>query len=365
MSPNIKVYEPDLTGNESKYVNNCISTNWISSRGEYLNLFENKFEEYTNIKSTTVSNGTTSLHLALWSLGIKAGDEVLVPALTYIATANAVNYVGATPVFIDCDPISWQIDVNLLEAKITPKTKAIIVVHLYGFTCDLGSVKKICEKYNLLLIEDCAQALGTFYAGKHVGYYSDAATFSFFGNKTITTGEGGMLSSNRLDVLNRATRIKNQGVSLDKEYWHDLIGHNFRMTNLQAAIGYAQIERIHAIIEKKKKIHSLYKIGLADLPISFQMQDINSNPTCWMTSILVDSEKTKKDLRKFLSIENIETRPFFVPLHLIPHFNYISDPLPVSVNISSRGINLPSGTLNYDKNVAFVISKILNYYGKN
>jgi len=358
----IRVYDPDLTGNESKYLQECISSTWISSRGAYIEKFEQGFTDFTGTKSTTASNGTTALHLALWSLGITIGDEVLVPTLTYVASANAISYVGAKPIFVDSNEKTWQIEVTSLEEKLTPKTKAVLVVHLYGHACDLSAISNFCKSNNLFLIEDCAEALGTTYLGNHVGQFSDVSTYSFFGNKTITTGEGGMVCSNNQQIIELARRLKNQGVSKTEEYWHDIQGHNFRMTNMQAAIGCAQLERIHTILVKKRKIHKTYMEELSKLPITFQSEYPNSVSSCWMTSILVESNEYRNALREHLRQKNIETRPLFKPLHTLPFFNSGKSIFPVAIELSARGMNLPSGTINSENNLEIVINAIKSFY---
>jgi perosamine synthetase len=217
----IPVYAPDLSGNEKKFVTECIDTSWISARGRFVADFETGFAQYIGAENvTTVCNGTVALHLAMLALGIGPGDEVIVPTLTYVATANAVTYVGAKPVFVDSDPISWQISPACISKSITSKTKAIIPVHLYGDSCDMDSIMAIANEHNLFVIEDCAEAIGTTFKGRHVGTFGDVATFSFFGNKTITTGEGGMVAVKSKEVFDRARRIKGQGLAANREYWH-------------------------------------------------------------------------------------------------------------------------------------------------
>ena len=244
----IPIYKPDLGGNEKKYVNECIDTSWISSRGRFVQEFERRFSERIKVAhATAVSNGTVALHLALEALGIQDGDEVIVPTLTYIASVNAISYTGATPVFCDSDALSWQMDPEDIRRRITPKTRAIMVVHLYGQACDMDAIMRIAKEHNLFVIEDCAEAFGTLYKGQHVGAFGDIATFSFFGNKTITTGEGGMVVSNDKALLERARHLKGQGLAAHREYWHDVIGFNYRMTNIQAAIGLAQLERAREV----------------------------------------------------------------------------------------------------------------------
>jgi perosamine synthetase len=250
----IPVYQPSLKGNEKKYVNECLDSTWISSKGKFVNQFENAFAEYVGVKhAATVSNGTVAIHLALLALGIGEGDDVIVPTLTYIASVNSIAYTGANPVFVDSLQDSWQIDPADVVKKITPRTKAIMAVHLYGHPCDMDALMEICKKHDLFLIEDCAEAIGTLYKGKHVGTFGDISTFSFFGNKTITTGEGGMVVTNDETLHDRSLHFKGQGLAKHRQYWHDVIGYNYRMTNICAAIGLAQLEQIEQVLIEKKK----------------------------------------------------------------------------------------------------------------
>ncbi|EFG9803382.1 GDP-perosamine synthase RfbE/PerA, partial [Escherichia coli] len=238
------VYQPSLTGKEKEYVNECLDSTWISSKGNYIQKFENKFAEQNHVQyATTVSNGTVALHLALLALGISEGDEVIVPTLTYIASVNAIKYTGATPIFVDSDNETWQMSVSDIEQKITNKTKAIMCVHLYGHPCDMEQIVELAKSRNLFVIEDCAEAFGSKYKGKYVGTFGDISTFSFFGNKTITTGEGGMVVTNDKTLYDRCLHFKGQGLAVHRQYWHDVIGYNYRMTNICAAIGLAQLEQ--------------------------------------------------------------------------------------------------------------------------
>ena len=232
------VYRPLLNGNEKRYVNKCLDSTWISSKGEFISRFEKEFASFTNSKyAIAVPNGTIALHLALLTLGIGRGDEVLVPTLTYVASANAVTYTNAKPVFVDSLPGSWQPDPEDIRKKITKRTKAVMVAHLYGYPSNMKEILKIAKEHNLLVVEDCAEAFGSKLKNKHVGNWGDIASFSFFGNKTITTGEGGMVVTNNKKLFNLALRLKGQGLAKNREYWHDIVGYNYRMTNICAAIG--------------------------------------------------------------------------------------------------------------------------------
>lgn len=345
MNEMIPVYQPSLNGNEDKYVKECLSTSWISSRGRFIGLFEGQFAEYLGASyATTVSNGTVALHLALAALDIKAGDEVIVPSFTYVASANAIRYTGATPVFVESLKSTWQMDPNDVIKKITPKTKAIMAVHLYGHPCEMDTLVKIATDHGLYLIEDCAEAIGTKYQSQCVGTFGDISTFSFFGNKTITTGEGGMVVCSDALLMKRCQTLKSQGVSPTKEYWHDTIAFNYRMTNVSAAIGVAQLERIDEIIQKKVEIAQYYKEAFKSLPIVFHDPVGDVFHSYWMCSILVDSPETRDTLRKDLLQAGVETRPLFYPVSNMPmYIEKENNPhFPVAEYLSGRGINLPS-----------------------
>lgn len=342
MNFNIPVYRPSLNGNEFKYVSDCLNSTRISSKGPYIDKFENDFSDFLKMKySTTVSNGTVALHLAFLCLGIKEGDEVIVPTLTYIASVNAISYVGAKPIFVDADPLTWNIDVEAIESRISKKTKAIIIVHLYGACCDMDRINYLCKKHDIFLIEDVAEAFGSKYKNKFAGTFGDIATFSFFGNKTITTGEGGMVVTNNKFLYEKAKFLKSQAVSVKKEYWHDEIGFNYRMTNLTAAIGVAQLERANEIIHKKRQLLEIYKNELYGLPIKFQNEDEKSFNTYWMISIIVENENIRDLIREELRLNSVETRPFFPPANIMPVF-YTDEIFPIALNLSKIGINLPS-----------------------
>ncbi len=339
------VYIPRLSSRERELVMECLDSTWISSKGKFISQFEQSFARYNRVNhAAAVSNGTVALHVALEALGVGPGDEVLVPSLTYIASANAVAYTGATPIFVDSEPDYWQMDVVDAERKITERTKAIMPVHLYGHPCDMDAVSAFAKKYELFVVEDCAEAIGSEYKGSKVGGLGHVATFSFFGNKTITTGEGGMVLTQDKRLHERIVKLKGQGLSDDREYWHDVIGFNYRMTNICAAIGCAQMESLEEILAKKGQIANWYKEGLADLPVSVQDQAPWAVNTYWLTSITTNVVEARDPLRAALRARGVETRPVFNPLHLMPM--YVGDEgesaFPVAQSIADRGISLPS-----------------------
>ena len=337
----IPIYSSSIGEQEKKYVNECLDTNWISSKGKFVNLFELNFSQFINSNSTSVSNGTVALDLALRVLNIGINDEVIVPTFTYVASVNAIRYVGANPILVDSDIDTWNIDTNKVVKKITKKTKAIMAVHIYGNPCNMKKLQNICSEHNLLLIEDAAEAFGSYYLNKHVGTFGDISTFSFFGNKTITTGEGGMIVSNDLSKIKKCNFLKSQAVSETIEYWHDEIGYNYRMTNIQAAIGLAQLEKANSILKKKFIIANLYKEYLKDTDIIFQTTETNSIHSYWMVAILCSTPEKLKLLRSHLLKNDIETRPFFNPVHSMPVF-YENTKYEIANDISARGLNLPS-----------------------
>lgn len=365
MSIKIPVYQPSLSGNEKKYVNDCLDSTWISSKGKYINKFESKFAEFINVNyATTVSNGTVALHLAMVALNLGPGDEVIVPTLTYIASVNSITYTGSKPVFVDSLQGTWQVDPKDIEKKITTKTKAIMVVHLYGHPCDMEEIMRIAKKHNLLVIEDCAEAFGSEYNGKHVGTFGNISTFSFFGNKTITTGEGGMVVTNDKVIFNRLVHLKGQGLAENRQYWHDVIGYNYRMTNICAAIGLAQIEQADKFIAKKRQIADKYKERLKGFPITFQDENSNCKHSYWMINILLENNKKRTDLSKFLQDNGVETRPMFYPIHTMPMYNEKHQTLPIAESLSVRGINLPSWPDLSTDQINFICKLIRTFFEK-
>lgn len=358
----IPVYQPYFTGREKDYVNQCLDSTWISSKGEFIGRFEHAFAEYIDAQhATTVSNGTVAIHLALEALGIGFGDEVIVPTLTYIASVNTIIQTGAKPVFVDSLDTTWQIDPEDVKRKITSKTKAVMVVHLYGLPCDMDAITAICKTYGLMLIEDCAEAFGTRYKGRHVGTFGDVATFSFFGNKTITTGEGGMLVARDRDVAERAYHLKNQGVSQVREYWHDVVAYNYRMTNICAAIGLAQLEQADLILDKKRQLAAWYREGLVGLPLYFHDELPETVHSFWMCSIAVHDPAVRQPLRENMKKAGIETRPLFHPAHILPHCA-TKESFPIAESLSIRGINLPSYPGLVHSQVVFITESIKQFF---
>lgn len=359
----IPVAEPSLSGNELEYVVDCIKSTWISSKGKYIDQFQAQFQEYCQMPhALAVSNGTVALHLALAALGIGEGDEVIVPNLTFAASINSILYTGATPVIVDIDPATLNVDPSAIAALITPATKAIMVVHLYGYPCEMDEIVAVTQQHNLLLVEDCAEALGSTYKGRPVGSFGDAATFSFFGNKTITTGEGGMVLFRDDAVADRAAVLKDHGMNKSRRYWHDIVGFNYRMTNMQAALGVAQMENVDAFVAKKRAIAAAYNEVLAghsaiNLPLDSETH-VNS---FWLYSITFNTDLDTEQLIKDLLAEGVETRPIFYPLHVMPVYAPYARQAtyPGTEAILYKGISLPSAVTLSIEEARFVGNKVL------
>ncbi len=364
----IPLAEPRLDGNELAYVTDCISSNWISSQGKYVNQFENIFSEYTHgNEAIAVSNGTVAIHLALAALGVGRGDEVIVPDFTFAASINAILHAGATPVLVDVDIDTWTIDVGEIEKALTVRTKAIMPVHLYGHPCDMDPVMKVANAHNLFVIEDCAEAIGSYYRDKHVGTFGDAATFSFFGNKTITTGEGGMVLFRDKSVANTARKLRDHGMSPEKRYWHDVVGYNYRLTNMQAAIGVAQMERVEYFVQHKRNLAKAYHQALQNIEeIRLPSEAEWAKSSYWLYTILLndDGEIGRDDLIQRLLINGIEARPVFYPMHVMPPYSLFSGErsLKNTENISRRGISLPSSSSVTESQVQEIASVIKNNF---
>ena len=345
----IQVMSPQLDGNELAYVTECLKTGWISSKGAYVKKFETQFGERCAMPhALAVSNGTVAIHLALVALGVGEGDEVIVPDLTFAASINTIIHAGATPVIADVDPITWTLDPAEVEKLITPRTKAIMPVHLYGHPCRMDELMAIAKKHNLFVVEDSAEALGALYKGRPVGSFGDAATFSFFGNKTITTGEGGMVLFRDPVIADRAIVLRDHGMDKKKRYWHQMVGYNYRMTNMQAAIGVAQLERLDEFVQAKRRLAAIYNEGLSQLgAIGLPPEETWAFNGFWLYSCLIgEGFGMKRDeLIEKMMKNGVETRPLFYPLHEMPPYTKYILPgqrFEVSTRLSQAGISLPS-----------------------
>ena len=361
----IPVYQPDLSGNEKRYVLECLDSTWISAKGRFIGEFEDRFSAFVGSKHAIgVCNGTVALHLALVTLGIGPGDEVIVPTLTYIAAVNAIAYTGATPVFVDSLPDTWQMDPADVRRKLTPRTKGIMAVHLYGHACDMDALVALAREHDVFLIEDCAEAFGSRYKGQHVGTFGDIACFSFFGNKTITTGEGGMVVTSDKTLFERARHFKGQGLAAHREYWHDVIGFNYRMTNICAAIGLAQLERAEEFIAKKRELAKAYREQFAGMPVEFLGESGDVTSSFWMISLLVPGAAVRDPLRQHLAGLGIETRPLFYPVHTMPMYAARYQRHPVAENLAWRGINLPSWPGLTSEQMQVITGSVRDFFAK-
>lgn len=350
----IPVCEPTLKGNELEYVKDCLKTGWISSQGKYIDQFEKKFSEYCGVShGISCSNGTAALHLALASLGIGPGDEVILPTFTMIASCNAILYAGAKPVLVDSELETWNLDINQIEEKITPKTKAIMVVHTYGHPVDMDKVKALAEKHSLFIIEDAAEAHGAEYKGKKAGSLGDISAFSFYANKIISSGEGGMVLTNSEKLAERAGKLRNHFFGQPR-FLHQDMGYNYRLTNIQAAIGLAQLEKIDEFVEARRKNAALYNQLLKNISGIITPPEASwAKNVYWMYGLLIEEKfgLSMPQLREELFKKGIDTRTFFIGMHhqpvyqkSDPRFPDISGNYPCSDRLEKSGLYLPSSS---------------------
>lgn len=366
---------PLLDGKELEYLTDCIKSSWVSSKGHYIQQFEEKFSSYCGCRfGVTTTNGTSSIHLALASVGIGEGDEVFVPAFTMIGSVVPVLYCGAKPVLIDCDPQTWTMDVGQIEAKLSKKTRAILPVHIYGHPCDMDPIMALAKEHDLFVIADAAEAHGAEYKGRKTGGLGDVGCFSFYANKIITCGEGGMMVTNDEQIAKRALSLKNLSFSTGAKrvYLHDEVGFNYRLTNLQAAVGLAQFERIDDFVEMRRKNASLYAEGLGGIAgIKLPCEKEWAKNVFWMFSILVGQEfgASRDKLIAELSKMGIDTRPFFVPMHQQPAFQrmgmFKGEKYPVSESVSCEGLLLPSGSGLKSQEIKYVCDAIRAVSGES
>ena len=357
----IPVYRPSIGDREKQYVAQAMDSGWVSSKGAFLDRFEKEFAAYLGVAhGVSAANGTVALHLAFAALGIGPGDEGIVPTLTYVASVNAITYTGATPVFVDSDPTCWNLDPDLLERAITPRTRAIEVVHLYGHPTDMDPVMEIAARHELHVVEDAAESHGATYKGRLVGTIGSVGSFSFFGNKIITTGEGGMLVTNDDELAARSRHLRGQGVSPTRTYWHDILGFNYRMTNIAAAIGCAQLERIDETLSAKRVVAAWYRRHLDGVEgVTLQSEASWARSVFWMNCILVAPE-LRDPLIAQLAGEGIEPRPFFFPAHLLPIYRS-SERFPIAERLGASGINLPSYASLEEAQIAEICASICRF----
>jgi len=368
----IPVNEPLLNGNEKKYLCECIDTGWISSEGHFVKEFEQKMSATVNRKyGISVSNGTAALEVAVQALGIKNGDEVIMPTFTIISCAMAVTKLGAVPVFVDSDLYTWNMNVDEIEAKITPRTKAIMVVHIYGLPVEMDKILELAKKYDLKVIEDAAEMHGQTYKGKMCGSFGDISIFSFYPNKHITTGEGGMIVTDDEVLAEKCRELRNLCFRRDVRYVHDEISDNYRFTNLQAAVGLAQLERLEEFVERKRKMGAYYTERFRDLEgvILPQPSSDTSENIYWVYGMVLkkDTEITNREIVKMLAQEGIGSRTFFWCMHEQPVYNkagmFTGEHYPNAEYLARRGFYIPSGlalTEEQMEQVTVKVKKVIN-----
>ena len=358
----IRVAETLLDGNELEYVTRAVKDNWISSAGRWVREFEARFAEVTGCRhAIACSSGTAALHLAAAATGIGPGDEVIVPTFTMIATANAARYVGADPVLVDADPASWNLDVSRLRAKLTRRTRAVIAVHLYGQPADMDGVHAFAERNGLIVIEDAAEAHGATYRGAPAGSLGDVGVFSLYGNKILTAGEGGVVTTNDERIATVARELRDHAFSAERHFWHRRLGFNYRMTNLQAAVAFAQVQRLDELVARRQSNATRYREALGGID-GITLGPQLDGGVCWMFSLLVDEQRfgiDRDQLREHLAARGVETRTLFVPMHLQPIYQqrFAGQRYPVAERLGATGLYLPSGPSLTDDDIAYVAER--------
>jgi perosamine synthetase len=362
----IPVAEPAIGEREVELVAEVVRSGWVSSIGECVTAFEDELAARCGVaQAIATSNGTTALHLALVVAGIGPGDEVIVPSLTFVATAAAVRYVGATPVFADSDPAHWCVDPEDLASRVTSRTRGIVAVDLYGHPADMDALSEIATEHDLVLIEDAAEALGAVYRERPAGGLGRLGTLSFYGNKLITTGEGGAVLTDDPALADRARFLRDHAMDPHRRYWHGEIGFNYRLTNLQAALGVAQLERLDEFLKRKRALAAAYRTGLQDVPgVALQDEAEWAISSWWMTTLRIDGDGgvDRDELARRLRASGVDSRPTFVPLHLLPHLEQAGS-LPVAEAVGGEGLSLPSSTVLSDSELAYVIESVRSAMG--
>jgi perosamine synthetase len=365
----IPVCQPWLPGNEENYVSDAIRTNWISSAGTYINRFEDEFSTYCDTSyGVSCTNGGSALHLAYLALGLKKGDEVILPSFTMSAPVNAAIMTGATPVFVDADPHTYCMYTPEIEDKITPHTKAITAVHLFGQMCDMEEINLLAKKYDISVIEDAAEAHGAEYRGMKAGSLSDIAAFSFYGNKILTTGEGGMAVTNNLEYAEHMRKLRNYAFEIPR-FLHTEIGYNYRLSNLSAAIGVAQTENADKLVNARKNVGERYDDLLertSDLILPTKRDNMKN--VYWMYGVMLGAgvKKTKEEVMNSLKERGVDTRSFFIPMHkqpvfldgTLPNAPRIEGSFPISEWLSERGFYIPSSSNLSDRDAQYVAKSL-------
>lgn len=361
MSKQIYLDAPNIGETEKQYLNKAVDSGYVSTAGPFVQEFEERFAGYLGVKkAVSTQSGTAAIHVALHELGLGEGDEVIVPALTFVATVNPVMYMGARPVFADVDFKTWNISPDEIKKSITKNTKAIIPVHLYGNPCNMDGIMEIAEKHNLYVIEDATESLCARYKGRGTGTFGDLGCFSFNGNKVITTGGGGIVAGNDAERLGHIKFLVNQARDEERGYYHPEIGFNYRMTNIEAALGLAQMDRLNDFLEKKKKFNELYREGLRELKgVRFQEEYEGAESSYWLTCIKFEREIDMPALQKSLKERGVPARRIFMPITEFPPYKaYKNNDLKNSYQIYERGLCLPCSTLNTEDDIAYVCNTL-------
>jgi perosamine synthetase len=360
----IPVAAPALVGREREYVLDCLDSTWISSSGKYLERFESSFAEFCGVRhAVSCCNGTVAVHLALMAHGVGPGDEVIVPTLTYVASANPVVYCGGQPVFVDAEPRTWNMDPERLAEAITPRTRGIVVVHLYGHPTDMDPILELAERHGLWVIEDAAEAHGATYRGRIAGSMGSLATFSFYGNKIITSGEGGMVVTDDERLATLVRQLHGQGQDPQRRYWFPMVGFNYRMTNIEAAIGLAQLERIDWHLARRREIAGWYREELGEVQgIVLSPEEPWAQSAFWIVCAVLDEARfgPRDATMAALAEAGVETRPFFYPLHTLPMYreSNVGRECPVAEDLGRRGVNLPSSATLTREDVEYVCAQL-------
>ena len=356
----INVCEPSLSDLEKRYVQEALDRNWLSSIAPPVRLFEDAFATRWNVKhAVAVNSGGSALLLALWSLGVRPGDEVIMPAFTMVATAGAVTQCGATPVFVDSEPGTGNIDVSLIEEKISRRTKMILPVHIYGHPCDMDPIRQLARDYGLLLVEDAAEAHGALYRGRPVGTLGNAGCFSFYANKIITSGEGGMIVTDDDQLAHRVRHARAYDFDEARHFWHKSLAWNLRMSALEAAVGRAQLERLDELVDRRRRNAAYYTEGLGDLATPLDTKSYATSVS-WMHGVLLRDQEERDGLMEHLARNGVETRTFFLPMHQQPVYKS-ADSFPVAEDLGRRGLYLPSSSHLSDEDKDTVVRHVREY----
>lgn len=357
----IAVAEPSIGERELELVADAVRSGWVSSLGEYVTAFEDELASRCGVAhAVATSNGTAALHLALAVVGVGPGDEVIVPSLTFVATAAAVRYLGASTILADSDRAHWCVDPVDVAKRVSPRTRALVAVDLYGHPADMDALADITNEHGLVLVEDAAEALGAAYRERPAGGLGSIGVLSFYGNKLITTGEGGALLTDDSALAERARFLRDHAMDPNRRYWHGEIGFNYRITNLQAALGVAQLERLDEFLARKRAIAAAYRAGLQDIPgVILQEEAAWASSSWWMTTLRINAAHgvDRDELAARLRTDGVDSRPAFVPVHLLPPYRQ-QDPLPVAEAVGSEGLSLPSGTSLTDSELEYVIASV-------